>query len=177
MSSSPAAGREAGQAEHRAPITLVHDAVAHEAVILAVVEHGQAEHPRVLDRPAHEFVILDAMAVVRDGDDPRLHHRAERREFLARQTFRDRTGREDVDARFLPGALDDPRDRRRVVGGRTGVGHADNRREAARRRRPGTGFDGFLSRLAGFAQVDVQVDQARRDDEIFRVDNVAKIGI
>ena len=170
MISSPAAG-PAGQPEYRAPITLVHDAIAHEAVILAVVQHGQLEHPRVFDRPAHQLVVLDAMAVIGDRHDPGLHQRADGRKFLARQPLRDGSGREHVDTGFLPGTLVDPGNRRWVIRRRTRVGHADNRREPACRRRPGAGLDGFLGRLARLAQVDVQIDEAGCDHEAAGVDD------
>ena len=47
----------ARQAEQRAPITFVDDAIADEIVILAVIEQRYADHSRILDRAPHEFVI------------------------------------------------------------------------------------------------------------------------
>ena len=79
--------RPAGQAEQRAPVAFMHDAVADEVVVLAMIEHRQAEHARVLDRAAHQLVILDAMPVVGDRDDAGLRERADRRQFFAREVF------------------------------------------------------------------------------------------
>ena len=73
----------AGQAEHGAPVALVHDALADEAVVLAMVEDGELEHAGVLEGAAHELVVLHAMAVVGERDDAGAGHRADGREFLA----------------------------------------------------------------------------------------------
>ena len=50
----------------------MHHAAPDEIVILAVIEDGEADHPRIFDGPPHEFVVLDAMSVVGDGDDAGL---------------------------------------------------------------------------------------------------------
>ena len=42
----------------------------------------EVEHARILERAAHDFVVLDAMAVVGQRDDAGLAHRADGREFL-----------------------------------------------------------------------------------------------
>ena len=60
--------RPAAQSEQRAPVALMHDSVAHQAVVLAMIHHRQVEHARILDRAAHELMILNAMAVVGDRD-------------------------------------------------------------------------------------------------------------
>ena len=89
--------RPAAQAQHGAPITLVHHAVGHERIILAMVHHRQVEHFGVFARPAHEFVVLHAMAVVGDGHDAGAFERADGREFLAGDVFGDGPGHKDVD--------------------------------------------------------------------------------
>ncbi len=50
----------------------MHYAVADQIVILAMIEHRQTDHPRIFNRASHQLVILNAMAVVRDCDDPGL---------------------------------------------------------------------------------------------------------
>jgi len=61
----------------------MHDPVAHKVVILAMVHYSQIEHPSVFDSSTHEFVILNAMAIVRDGDNPSLYHRTDWSHFFA----------------------------------------------------------------------------------------------
>ena len=82
MMSSPMR-RPAGQAEHGAPVALVHHAFADEVVVLAMVHHDEAEHARVLERAAHQLVVLHAMAVVGERHHAGLVQRADGRQFLA----------------------------------------------------------------------------------------------
>ena len=79
--------RPPGQSQQRAPVAFVHHAVADQIVILAMIEHGQANHARVLDGAAHQLVILNAMTVVRDRDHAGLRERADRRQFFSRDIF------------------------------------------------------------------------------------------
>ncbi len=65
----------------------MHEATADQIVVLAMIEHRHADHPRVLDRTAHEFVILDAMSVIGNGDDAGLGKGTDRRQFLAREIY------------------------------------------------------------------------------------------
>ena len=167
--------RPAGQPEQRAPVAFMHDAVADEIVILAMIHHRHADHARILHRAAHQLVILDAMPVVRDRDHARLRERTDRRQFFARQTFRNRAGRQNIHARHFRGAILDPRDRARAVRGRRRVRHADDRGETARRRRARAGFDRFLPAEARLAEMHVNIDQARRDDQSGRVDDSPRL--
>src|SRR5713101_4725937 len=48
-----ARGRPAGQTKQRTPIAFMNDTVADEVVILAMTEHRNSNHPRVLDGAAH----------------------------------------------------------------------------------------------------------------------------
>ena len=43
----------------------MHNSVADQIVILTMVEHRHANHPRIFDGAPHEFVILNAMTVIR----------------------------------------------------------------------------------------------------------------
>src|SRR5258707_14129317 len=52
----------ARQSKDRTPMTLVHHTVAHEIVVLAVVEHGEVKHPGIFDRAPHQFMILSKIA-------------------------------------------------------------------------------------------------------------------
>jgi hypothetical protein len=163
--------RPAGQAEHGAPVALVHDAAGGEVVVLAMVEGEEVEHAGVIERAAHDLVVLDAMAVVGERDHAGLVERADGRELLALHADGDAAGGEDVDAGRFERALAHERDGVRAVRGRVGVGHGQDAGEAARRRRARAGGDGFLLAAARFAQVDVHVDEAGRDDEALRVDD------
>ena len=77
----------ARQSEQRAPVTFVNHSAADEIVILTMIEHRDAHHARVFDRAAHQFVILNAVAVIGDRDDAGLCERANRRQFFAREVF------------------------------------------------------------------------------------------
>ena len=57
-----------------------------------------------------------------------------------------------------------------------GVGHRADGGESAGSGGGGAGGDGFLVALAGLAQVNVNIDQTRSDDEAFRVDDVGAGG-
>ena len=64
-----ACGGPTGQPKQSAPVAFVHDAVADQIVILTMIEHRQANHAGVLNRPAHHLVILYAMSVVCVGNN------------------------------------------------------------------------------------------------------------
>ena len=93
--------RPARQPEQRAPVAFMHDAIADEIVILAMIEHRHSDHPRILDRAPHQFVILNAVAVVGDRDHPGSARATDRRQFFARQIFGNRAGRQNAHARHL----------------------------------------------------------------------------
>jgi hypothetical protein len=163
--------RPAGQAQHGAPVALVHDAARGEIVVLAMIERKEVEHAGVIERAAHDLVVLDAMAVVGQRDHAGLEERADGRELLAFHADRDAAGGEDIHAGRFVGALAHERNGVGAVRGRIRIRHGQDAGEAAGRRGARAGGDGFLLRAARFAQVDVHVDQAGRDDEALRVDD------
>src|SRR5882724_4046801 len=67
-----ACGGPARQSEQCAPVAFVHDAVADQIVILAMIEYRHANHARVLDRASHHLVILNATTVVGDRHNTSL---------------------------------------------------------------------------------------------------------
>lgn len=160
----------AGQAERGAHVAFVHDAFADEVDVLAMVHDGEVEHFGVFQGAPHEFVVLDATAVVGEGDDARFGHRADGGEFFAREAFGDGPGWEDVDASFGAGFVQYPPDHAGAVDGGGGIGHANDAGEAARCRCFRAAADGFLCGLPRLAEVDMDVDQAGRDDEPGAVD-------
>ena len=52
-----------------------------------MIENRHANHPRVFDRAAHKLVVLDATAVVRDGDNAGLFERTDWGQLFAHQAF------------------------------------------------------------------------------------------
>ncbi len=75
----------------------------------------------------------------------------------------------DVDHRAALRPLQ-PRDPLRRVDDGLRVGHAADRSESSGSGRGGAGGDGFLVALPGLAQVNVQVDEARSDDQATRIE-------
>ena len=153
--------RPAVQAKHAAPIPLVHDTASHHVVVLAMVHDGKIEHSRVLDRPAHHFMVLDAVTIVCDCDDAGLDHRSDRCHLFTVQPFGDCTGREYVNPSAFARSIRDPCDRAWIIRRRIGVWHADNRGKTAGRCRLTSGLDRFLMGLPRLTQVNVDIDQAR----------------
>src|SRR5437763_736467 len=98
------------------------------------------------------------------GSGPRLRRLRQLGQLLAPEVLRHGPDRVDGDDAL------DPRLRQDVVGDGAvvvdghGVGHAGGRGEASRRRRAGARRDRLLVLVPGFAQVDVDVDEARADD-------------
>ena len=146
----------------------MHHPVCDQRIILAMIHHRQVEHPGVLQGAPHQFVVLHAMAVIGDGDDPRLFERADGRQFFPRDVFRDGPRHKDVDFAFPFRALANQRHRAGIVNGRGSVGHANHRSESAARRRRRARGDGFLGRLPRFPQMGVQINQAGANHQAVR---------
>ena len=70
--------------------------LGHEGVILAMIHDGQIKHLCIFTGTAHEFVILNAMAVVGDGDDAGALERTDGCELFARDILGDRSGDEQI---------------------------------------------------------------------------------
>src|ERR1051325_4680183 len=136
----------------------MHDSVADQIVVLTMVEHWHVNHARILDRPPHEFVILNAMTVIRYRYNARLCKRTYRREFFPRQIFRNRARWKNIHPRDRGRAIFDPGNRPRIVRNRRGIWHANDSRESAGRGGSRTRFDGFLVTESRLAQMHVYVD-------------------
>src|SRR5260221_9580504 len=91
----------ARQSKDRTPMTLVHHTVAHEIVVLAVVEHGEIKHPGIFDHAPHQFMILYTMAAIGDRNITGLYQPSNRRLFFAFNISRDLTGTKYVDPRGM----------------------------------------------------------------------------
>ncbi len=162
--------RPALQAKAGGDRALVHDGLLGHGFVLTMVENGQVEHLGVFDGPAHDLVAFNAEAVVRNGDDPGLLQRAVRRELLALHADGDAAGGIDMHRNRARGVVDQLNGAS-VVGRRGRVGHADDRREAAGGGSHRAGKNGFLVGLAGFAEMHVNIHEARADDEAGRVNH------
>ena len=149
---------------------LVHHGADGHGVILAMVHEREVEHLGVFAGAAHELVGLDAVAVVGDGDDAGAFERADGSEGLALHAHGDATGRVNVDTGGACGGVLDELDGAGAVGHWGGVGHADHAGEAAGGGGAGAGLDSFLMRLAGLAEVNMNIHQAGGGDEAGGVD-------
>src|SRR5882724_87201 len=112
------------------------------------------------------------MAVIRDCHHPRSFQRTNRRQFLAGDVFGDGSGNVDVYHSLFARQFVNQGDGPGIIDWRSGVWHAYDRGEPASGSGRGTGGYGFFGGLAGFAQVDVQIDEARTNDEAFDVQSL-----
>src|SRR6266480_5659186 len=129
-----------------------------------VTDHGHAERQDVLHRATVEARVHHALAVVREGDAPRLRELRQLRELLTPEATRDGADRVDAHGAVLPRLGADVVGDGAVVVDGARVRHARDRREAAGRRRARPRRDGFLVLVAWLAQVHVDVDEPRADD-------------
>jgi hypothetical protein len=169
--------RPAPQAEEGRDRALVHRRLLGEARLLAVVDHGQPEGLRVLQRPAHHARARHRAAVVRDRDAARLAQVPVLRQLLALRAARDGPDRIHAHGAFGARALEDRAGDARGVVDRLGVRHRAHRGEPARRRRPRACRDRLLVLAPGLAQVRVQVDEARAHDAAERVQDRRALGV
>ena len=135
-----------------------------EGRVLGVADHGHAERQGVLHRVAVEARVHHALAVVREGDAARLGELRQLGQLLAQETARDGADRVDTRRAFVLRLGEDVVGDGAVVVDGARVRHTRDRREAAGRRRARARRDGLLVLMAGLAQVDVDVDEARADD-------------
>ena len=75
-----------------------HDAACKKRRVLAVVDHRQAERIAIFHHLAHQPGGGDGLAVVADGNDPRIFHRGDFRERLALASDRSRADGPDAHA-------------------------------------------------------------------------------
>ncbi len=166
--------RPAGKAKPEAPLALVHDTVADDRVVLAVVHDGETEHAGVFHCAAHDFVVLNAVAIVGECDHSGIKKRSDRSKFLAFQPLGDRSGAENIHTGFARCLFLDPSDRCGAVGRRIGIRHGDDGSESSCRCGACAAGHCLFVRLAWLAQVDMDVDQTRRYDE---ADGVNGLGL
>ena len=158
--------RPTGQTEHGAPVALVHEGIRPgQRCILTMIHDRQPEHPAVFRRAPHQFVILHATPVIRDGHDPRRRHGADRCQLFALRSDGDRAGGENIDHADGRRAFLHPGDDPRMIRHRLRVGHGHHAGKTSRRGGFGPGFDRFLRPLPRLAQVNMPVDESRTDNQ------------
>ncbi len=155
--------RDPPEPEVRRHEALVHHAALAERGVLGVRDDRATERLRVLERPAEEGRVHHRPPVVGVRDAAGLGQLPELRQLPPREPARHRA--DGVHAHDAPG----PRLREDVVRHGAGVvdrlrvGHARDRGEPARRRRPGAARDRLLVLLPRLPEVDVDVDESGGD--------------
>ena len=133
-----------------------------EPRILGVLGHDAVERPDVLQGPAHQSRVGDAVAVV--GEHPDLGsgagHQPQLGELRPGKPLAHRTDRDHLGRAGRPAQRGQMRGGLGGVGDRVGVGHGQHRGVPAARRRPRTRGDGLGVLAPGLPQVGVQIDQA-----------------
>ena len=155
-----ALGRPAEHAQACGDDALVDLALAHEAGVLAVAHENLAEHDAVVHDAAHHAGVLDAAAVISEGNGAAGDHVAHLGERLALEAARARTGGVHAAVAHFGGAGLDVLDHDAVIGAGVGVGHGAHTGETALGGGAGTALDVLLVLLARVAQVHVHVHQA-----------------
>ena len=143
---------------------VVHRAVFGHARVLGVLNHGKIESGsrRSVSRMMVSLRMGRPSSLTRDRTGALQGSEVGKHGALA--GVGGGSDRKDVDHRASLRLLD-PGDPFGRVDDGGGVRHAAHGSESASRRRRGSGCDAFLVALAWLAQVDVQIDEAGRDDQ------------
>ena len=161
-------GRPAREAELRRHGALVHLAAAGQGRLLAMERQRTVGDRAVGERPAHECRRRDRPPVVGERDrtgGSELRHLGQ---LLPALPLRDRRREARRDDRLLVRLLDERLQDGGGVDDRVGVRHRDDRAVASGRCRMRSRRDRLLVLAPRGAQVDVRVDERRREDEPFR---------
>ena len=116
------------EAESCADDPFVHRAAVRERELFAVIDDGNAERLRVLERRAHQVRAHDRAPVIAHRDRAGADHLAELRERLALLADRDRADRIHARRRHAARLTNDESDRSLIVGDGLGVRHRADRR-------------------------------------------------
>ena len=165
----------AGQAEPPGQLALVAArGRAGERRVLGVLGDDAAERLDVLQCPAHDAGVVDALAVVGEHRDRGAGavHQPELGELLATEAARHGTHGLHVHQAGLAAELPDAGGGLGGVGDRRGVGHGQHRRVAAERGGLRPGQDRLRVLPPGLAQVGVEVDEAGQRDQAVGVERL-----
>lgn len=156
-------GGPALETEAKGPFAFMHDRALSHAGVLAMVHDEEIEHAGVFDGPPHDFVVLNAFAIVGDCDNALIGKGTDRRERFAVHSHREAAGGQDIHERGVFNGVADSADRSWIVGDGTGIGHTDNGGKSTRCRGAGSRADVLLVGLTGFPQMHVNIDQSGTD--------------
>ena len=142
-----------------------------KVVVFGVDDHREVKVDRVFHAVLHQTRILDALTVVRDGDDASAFHGRHLREFLSFELLGHCA--DDVDfavSEVFRSALDvfDGRD---VIHDRLGIGHGADAGVAAFGCGAGSGDDVFFIGLSGVSEVAMRIDESGQDVLALGVDD------
>ena len=154
----------AAEAEAEGDRARVHAASGGEAGVFGVLGDGEAEAARSEEGGAHDAVFEDGPTVVGEAYGAGFGEGFKVREVLAEAAQGGSGHGEEVDLRLSFGGEHPLQGGDGVVDGEC-VGHGDDAGEATGGGGGGAGGDGLLVGLAGFAEMDVNVDETGRDDE------------
>ena len=166
----------ARQSEPRGRNPFAHHRAGRERNVFGMLDHRDPERVAIIHHLARKLRSSDRFAVIAYGHDPGVTHRRNFGDRLTFTTDRRRTNRPDADAATSPRAIENKSRHARVVVHRLRIRHAAHRGEAALRRRTCASFDRLRIFLPGFAQVHVNVDKSRRDDQSTGIENFQPIG-
>ena len=127
--------------------------------------HRQVEHGTILQGAAHQVGVHYRPTVIGDRYSAFCGHLANLGQFFALEPFRERTDRQHPRQVRRPRSLDNVAGDRAVVVDRVGVGHAGDGGEPTGHCRLGAGQHGLFVLVAGLAQVDMHIDEARGHDQ------------
>jgi hypothetical protein len=165
----------AGETELCGDGSLVHLAVSRERRLLAVDGNRPARDGPVLQRPPHQARRGDRPAVVAEPCCAGIRELGHLGQLAAGLPLRDRGQEADRYLRLSARRLHERAEHRGRVDDRVGVGHGEDRAEAAGRRRLRAARERLLVLAAGSPQVHVRVDEGGREHEPGRVEHAVPV--
>jgi len=165
---------DARQAQPGRHPALVHVAAGGQIGLLTVVDYRHAEHVRILERVPHHRGAFHRTAIVGKGDRSGPHQLGHLGDLLALALFGHRRNGKHLDELLLS-AFFEKTHHLLFVAGRFSVGHGADRRDPAGHGCRAAAFHGLLVLAAGFAQMNVHVDQAGHDHLAAQIEQLALI--
>ena len=152
------------QAENRAPVTFVNDAVGDEGIILAMIHDREIEHAGVFHGAAHQLLFCTQCPSSVMAMMPACLSGTDGGQLFARDIFRNGPGDKNVHLALAFRALSNERRVPTLSMARRRIGHANHRGKTTARGRGSASGDGLLGRLSRFAQMDMEIDKPRAND-------------
>src|SRR5262245_56764001 len=135
-----------------------------------MLDHREIEKLCIFQRAAEQPPVHYGFAIIGNSDDPRFHHFTDFGERFAFLLLRDGSDRKNQRGRRPASLGDDVRRNSGIVIGRFCVGHCRDSCETpgnGGRSSSSNGFGLFRSR---FTKMDVDIEEARRDDATLRIE-------